>query len=109
MLRRGSSRPLQTEVYLGDDAQRAAIRTIFSHALRNLSELYVATDEALGELDVPVLVGWGDRDPFFPVEQGQRTAAAAQRGRLVAYPGAGHFLPSERRDELSRDIRMLAR
>ena len=109
MLRRGSSTPLQTEVYLGDDAQRTAIRTIFSHALRNLSELYIATQQALDELDVPVLVGWGDRDPFFPVEQGERTAAAARRGRLAVYTGAGHFLPSERPAELARDIRALAR
>lgn len=107
MLRRGSSAPLKTDVYLGDDAQRAAIRTIFSHALRNLAELYIATEQALGELDVPVLVAWGDRDAFFPVEQGRRTAAAARRGRLVVYSGAGHFLPSERPDELARDIRAL--
>lgn len=108
MLRQGSSTPLQPEIYLGDRTQRAAIGTIFSHALRNLSELYSPTEQALGELDAPVLVGWGDADPFFPVEQGERTAAAARRGRLVVYPGAGHFLPSERPDELARHIRALA-
>ena len=108
MLRQGSSTPLQTEIYLGDESQRAAIATIFAHALRNLSELYRPVEQALGELEVPVLVGWGDKDPFFPVEQGERTAAAASRGRLVVYAGAGHFLPSERPDELGRDIRALA-
>lgn len=108
MLRQGSSTPLPTEIYLGDVAQRAAIATIFSHALRNLPELYGPTERALTELDVPVLVGWGDEDPFFPVEQGERTAAAARRGRLAVYAGARHFLPSERPEELARDIRALA-
>lgn len=108
MLRQGSSAPLDAKTYLGDSAQRAAIATIFSHALRNLEELYVPLGEALAEIDVPVLVGWGDRDPFFGVEQGERTAAAARHGRLVVYPGAGHFLPSERPAEVAGDIRALA-
>ncbi|HWH46024.1 MAG TPA: alpha/beta hydrolase [Thermoleophilaceae bacterium] len=108
MLRQGSSTPLNTDVYLGDSAQRSAIATIFSHALRNLAELYAPLGEALAEIDVPVLVGWGDRDPFFPVEQGERTAAAARQGRLVVYPGAGHFLPSERPGQVAGDIRALA-
>lgn len=108
MLRQGSSTPLDTAIYLGDDAQRRATGTIFSHALRNLAELYAPVEQALREIDVPVLVGWGDEDPFFPVAQGERTAAATRRGRLVVYPGAGHFLPSERPDELAGDIRALA-
>lgn len=108
MLRQGSSAALRPEVYLGDDAQRAAIGTIFTHALRNLSDLYTPTEQALRALDMPVLVGWGDSDPFFSVEQGERTAAATLRGRLVVYRGAGHFLPSERPVELARDIRALA-
>ncbi len=107
MLRQGSSTALDTKVYLGDDAQRQAIKTIFATALRNLSELYVPTEQALVALDVPVLVGWGDKDPFL-LEQGERTAKVARSGRLVVYPGAGHFLPSERPNEVAADIRALA-
>ena len=108
MLRQGSSKRLPREIYLGDTAQRAAIGTIFSHALRNLSTLYEPMEQALRKLRVPVLVGWGTEDPFFPKAQGERTATAARRARLVVYPGAGHFLPSERPRELARDIRALA-
>ena len=108
MLGQGSSTRLPSEIYLGDSAQRTTIGTIFSHALRNLSTLYEPTERALRDLHVPVLVGWGTKDPFFPIAQGERTHAAARRARLVVYPGAGHFLPSERPRELARDIRALA-
>ena len=55
-----------------------------------------------------MLAAWGDADPFFTVEQGERTAAAARHGELSIHPGAGHFLPSERPAQLARDIRALA-
>ena len=40
---------------------------------------------------MPVLVTWGDRDPFFSVEHAKRVAASVPEGRLKLYPGAGHF------------------
>ena len=107
MLRQGSSTPVDAGVHLGDGAQRAAIATIFADTLRNLATLFADTEQALRDLDVPVLVGWGDEDPFFALQQGERTAAAARRGRLVVYEGAGHFLPAERPEEVARDIRTL--
>lgn len=108
MLKQGSSRPLDTKVYLGDAAQTRAIGTIFGYALRKLADLYVPAEATLRRVEVPVVVGWGDKDPFFPLEQGERTAAAARASRLAVYQGAGHFLPSERPKELARDIRALA-
>ena len=54
-----------------------------------------------------MLVGWGDRDPFFPLEQGERTAAAAN-ARLHVFRGAGHFLPHERPAEVAREIAAFA-
>ncbi len=56
---------------------------------------------------MPVLVGWGDRDPFFSVEQAERTAAAA-KAPLRLFHGAGHFLPHERPTEVAREIADLA-
>lgn len=109
MLRQGSSRPLDPAIYLGDRRQRRAIATIFAHALRELESRYAAAEAALGELEVPVLVAWGDRDPFFPLSQAERTAAAASAGRLAVYEGAGHFLPGERPGELAADLRRLVR
>lgn len=108
MLKQGSSRSLDRNVYLGDAAKTHAIGTIFAYALRNLADLYISAEATLREVEVPVVVGWGDKDPFFGLEQGERTAAAARASRLAVYPGARHFLPSERPDELARDIRTLA-
>ena len=63
----------------------------------------VAVADRLRELDVPARVVWGDRDPFFALEHGERTAAAAA-GRLHVFDGAGHFLPHERPSEVARQI-----
>lgn len=106
MLRQGTgpgSTPPDAGVYLGNRRQRRTIAAIFSGALTRLEELYTPVAAALEDIGVPVLVGWGDQDPFFPVEQGERTAVAAN-GRLRLFEGAGHFLPHERPTEVAREI-----
>lgn len=106
MLRQGTgpgSQPPDPGVYLGDGTQRAAIAAIFSAALTRLEDLYRPVEAALRHIDVPVVVGWGDRDPFFSIEQGHRTAAAG-RGQLHVFNGAGHFLPHERPAEVAQQI-----
>lgn len=107
MVRRGVGRPrpqLDLDAYLGDAAQHAAIRTIFSTSLRRLGELYTPVEEALRSVTVPALVGWGDRDPFFSVALGERTAALIPAARFRLYEGAGHFLPDERPAEVAADL-----
>ncbi|MEX2195268.1 MAG: alpha/beta fold hydrolase [Thermoleophilaceae bacterium] len=108
MLSRGASVPLEGAGHLGDGAQVRATATIFGHALRELGARYASAERVLRELDVPVLVAWGERDPFFPLAQGERTAAAARDGRLVVYERARHFLPAERPRRLAADLRRLA-
>lgn len=106
MLRRGTalgSTPPDAAVYLGDRRQRRTIQVIFSSALTRLAELYSPVAAALEGLEVPVHVGWGDCDPFFPVGQAERTAAAAKAG-LRLFHGAGHFLPHERPTEVAGEI-----
>jgi pimeloyl-ACP methyl ester carboxylesterase len=110
MLRRGTgsgTAPPNASVYLGDHRQRRTIATIFSGALTRLAELYDPVAAALEDIEVPVLVGWGDRDPFFPLEQGERTAAALG-APLRIFPGAGHFLPHERPVEVAYEIAAFA-
>lgn len=94
-------------VYLGSSSQRQAIAVIFAGALRGLADLYAPVAQALDDLTMPVLVGWGDRDPFFPVEQGTRTAKAT-RGRLRIFEDAGHFLPHECPVDVAHEIAALA-
>lgn len=110
MVRRGfgpGSSPADLDRYLGDKGQAEAIRTIFAASLRQLAELYRPIEDALGAISVPTLVGWGDHDPFFPVEHGRRTARAIPGAELRLYEGAGHFLPEERPEEVAADIARL--
>lgn len=99
MLQFGVGRPrvsLDPASYLGDAAQQRAIRTIFAAALRELPDRYREVEAALSELQQPTVVVWGDRDPFFGLEQAHRVATAIPSATLQIEPGAGHFLPAER-------------
>jgi len=99
MLRVGMGRPradLDPAALVGDRAQQHASRTIFSTALRELPRRYARVEASLPQLDVPTRVLWGDRDPFFPVAEGHRVAAAIPGARLEILADAGHFLPAER-------------
>jgi pimeloyl-ACP methyl ester carboxylesterase len=111
MVRRGvgdTATRLDVDRYLGDKQQQAAIASIFEMGLRRLGELYAPVERALATAGVPALVGWGDRDPFFPVAIGRRTAALLPDARFRLYEGAGHFLPDERPEELAADVLALA-
>lgn len=110
MLRHGvgeGAEAIDRATHLGDRAQRDAIATIFAGSLTRLAELYTPIEDHLDRIDVPTFVGWGDRDPFFDVAQGERVAAALDV-KLRVYPGAGHFLPHERPSQVAADISALA-
>lgn len=109
MLYAGTGRPrprLERESHLGDARQASAIRTLFEGSLRHLDELYAPVQKQLKRWSGPAFVAWGDRDPFFPVAQGRRTADALG-APLVLLPGAGHFLPEERPEEVAAEIATL--
>ena len=89
---------------LGDRAQSHAVAGLFSRALRQLSVRYTSVEEALRALRVPTLVIWGDKDLFFSLEHGRRTAAAVPGSQLRVYPGAGHFVPEEQPDRFAADV-----
>lgn len=111
MLRLGIGSPrvkLHPAAHIGDASQGRAIRTIFARSLANLRELYAPVEAHLARIAGPRLVGWGDRDPFFPTAQGER-AARALGVPLRLYRQAGHFLPEERPDEIADDLRRLLR
>lgn len=104
----GSPRPkFDASAYVGDRRQAHTIRTIFEDSLRRLPELYGPLAQLLPRLDIPTEVVWGDRDPFFTVDSGRRTAAAIPGGNLTTLDGAGHFLPAERPDEMVDAIHQL--
>lgn len=110
MLRIGVGRPpvrLDPDVYLGDAGQRRAIRTIFSGALRELTDRYAEVEAGLATLQGPTAVLWGDRDPFFAVDQACRAASAIPSATLRIEPDAGHFLPAERPTSFIDTVRRL--
>ncbi len=61
--------------------------------------------EALTALaEVPCLVVGGDKDVLCPLPHSRAIAAALPLGELVVYPGVGHMVHLERREEVSRRI-----
>lgn len=85
----------------------ASTRRIFLASLRDLARLYAPVARAAQALRVPTIVLWGDRDPFFPVSVGDRTARAV-RGELRVLRGCGHFVPEERPSDVAAAIRALS-
>lgn len=103
----GHGEQLDADRYLGDGEQQHAIRIIFATALREIRKRYAPMEATLRQVDVPTLVAWGDADPFFAVEQGEKTAAAIPGARFALYRGCGHFIPEERPSELGADLERL--
>ena len=59
---------------------------------------------ALGEIDVPTLILWGEQDPLFPREEQERLAAAIPGATLKVYPETGHAVHWDRPEWVVRDL-----
>jgi len=88
---------------LGSASGVRSTRTIFLASLRELARLYGEVERAARSLRVPATVLWGERDPFFAVTVGERTAEALGAS-LCLLPGCGHFVPEERPDALTEAV-----
>ncbi|MGC2941902.1 MULTISPECIES: alpha/beta fold hydrolase [unclassified Brevibacterium] len=63
--------------------------------------------DRLGEVRCPVRIGWGEDDPWIPVEQSCRLARLLPEDPgLTCFPGAGHLVPIEAPDDLTTDIEL---
>lgn len=80
-------------------------RRIFFESMKDLPRWYGETERALRALNVPALVLWADRDPFFAVQEGERLARAIPRARLVVLEDTGHFVPEEQPAAVARALR----
>ena len=85
----------------------ASTRRIFLESLRDLPGLYADVEIALGSVRVPGAVLWGERDPFFSVEVGERTARRAALP-LSVLQGCGHFVPQERPQAVAEALRRVS-
>ncbi len=66
----------------------------------------LAPDHAsrLGEIDVPTLNLWGEKDAVFSREDPERLAAAIPGATLKVYPETGHAVHWERPEWVVRDL-----
>jgi len=87
-----------------DGGEARSIQVIFGRVLRNLAALYEPVEGSLGEIHVPAVVIWGDRDMFFPASLGRRTAETLPAARFVLLDGCGHFTPIERTEAVAAEI-----
>ena len=58
-------------------------------------------EDDLARLDIPVLILWGEDDPFLPVELGERLADLFPRASAAVLPGCRHFLPEDAPDTVA--------
>jgi len=82
---------------------------IFQRSLADLETNYRPIEALLPGLDLPALVLWGDRDPFFAVSVGERSHRAIPGSVLRVLPGTGHFVPEEQPDRVAAEIREILR
>ncbi|NBD38045.1 MAG: alpha/beta fold hydrolase [Verrucomicrobia bacterium] len=70
------------------------------------------TDEVehrYSKINMPVLVLWGEKDVWIPVEQGRKLAEAIPAARFVPIPDTGHLVIEEAPGTLLREIRAFCR
>lgn len=71
-------------------------RRIVQRSLADPSGAYADVEALLPRLDIPTLVLWGDRDPFFSVDDAKRLVRALPDATLTVFKDTGHFVPEER-------------
>lgn len=79
-------------------------RQIFQRNLANRQDTYAEMEAALPQIRCPALILWGDEDPFFAVDIGERIRATLPNALLKVYAYTGHFVPEERPIECAEDI-----
>lgn len=101
---------------LPDDLLDAAWAHFDQGTQRAILHLYRSADPPalaaagarLGELDVPALVVWGERDPYIGPEFGDAYARALPRAELLRLTDAGHWPWLDRPDLIDRVAAFLA-
>lgn len=104
----GPALRMMLKVYGGSELGNArAVRAIFKDSLQNLPERYGHFPAILRTIAVPSLVVWGDKDPFFPIENGRRIADELENAEFEVIDNTGHFLPEQAPLEVASAIARL--
>jgi pimeloyl-ACP methyl ester carboxylesterase len=92
------------EAYLsqwrGEEGKLAFLRKEEGLRERDTAEL----EPRLGEVDVPVLVVWGEEDAWLNPSQADRLGEAIPNSRVKKIPRVGHFVPEDAPQELAREL-----
>lgn len=90
-----------TRPFDGPHGKQAFLRC--ARALNNRDILIHAAE--IEQLPHPVLILWGEADAYYDVKNGQLLADQLPAARLVVLKDAGHFLPEDQPEEITRHIR----
>jgi pimeloyl-ACP methyl ester carboxylesterase len=90
------------EAYLsqwrGEEGKLAFLRKEEGLRERDTAEL----EPLLGEVEVPVLVVWGEQDTWLDPSQADRLHEAIPDSRLKKVPRVGHFVPEDAPEEVAK-------
>jgi pimeloyl-ACP methyl ester carboxylesterase len=56
------------------------------------------------DIDIPVLVMWGEQDAWLPLETGKRLGRIIPNAQFEAIPNAGHFSPEDAPEFVAKHI-----
>jgi len=93
-----------TEIMLRPWAGEAGKAALFRNLRRLNPEYTMAIARELETLDLPVLVLWGDSDPFQKPAYAQRLADTIPGARLEWITGAAHWIMEEKPDDIAERI-----
>jgi non-heme chloroperoxidase len=93
-------RLLETFVQEGKKVPAFVWRELFERRWREEGDF----SRELGQIKVPTLLVWGDRDARYPYSEQEALAGEIEDSRLIVYSGAGHMLHWEKPERLAGDI-----
>ncbi len=99
--------------FLNDGPSRLALKAMRDDARIQDQDQLIEFFAGIRDVDIwdrvkdisqPVMVFTGEFDPVIPREKTLRLARTLPRSSLLLYPGVGHMVMNERRDDFWRDI-----
>jgi len=95
---------LELEPYVkpwrGEEGQAAYFRAVAEYDDKYTLEI----EPQYMDIDIPVLVMWGEQDAWLPLETGKRLGRIIPNAQFEAIPNAGHFSPEDAPEFVAKHI-----